>query len=188
MNDKAERDDAALTSEILDFWFREIGPDRWWQRSVDTDAAIIERFRDAWESWRSRTPESFLGSPREALAAIILFDQFSRNMFRGHADAFSTDPLALAIAKLAVDRSLDDALTPDERSFLYMPFMHSEAIEDQNRSVALFTALGNANSLDFAHKHHDIVERYGRFPARNAALGRANRAGEESAIEMSRDW
>ncbi|MGC6327947.1 DUF924 family protein [Rhizorhabdus sp. FW153] len=188
MNDSAERDDAALTSEILDFWFREVGPDRWWQRSADTDAAIIERFRDVWEAWRSHTPESFFGSPREALAAVVLFDQFSRNMFRGHADAFSTDPLALAIARSAVDRGLDDALTPDERSFLYMPFMHSEAIEDQRRSVALFAALGNANSLDFAHKHHDIVERYGRFPGRNAALGRPNRPGEESAIEMSRDW
>jgi uncharacterized protein (DUF924 family) len=188
VNDSAARDDAALTSEILDFWFIEVGPDRWWQRSADTDAAIIERFRDVWEAWRSRMPESFLGSPREALAAVVLFDQFSRNMFRGHADAYSTDPLALAIARLAVDRGIDDALTPDERSFLYMPFMHSEAIEDQRRSVALFTALGNANSLDFAHKHHDIVERYGRFPARNAVLGRPNRPGEESAIEMSRDW
>ena len=188
MTDTAHRDDAAATAEIIDFWFGEIGPDGWWVRSADTDAAITERFRELREAWRSRTPDSFLGSPREALAAIILFDQFSRNMFRGHADAFSTDPLALAIAKLAVDRGLDDALTPEERSFLYMPFMHSEAIEDQRRSVALFTALGNANSLDFAHKHHDIVERYGRFPARNAALGRANRVGEESAIEMSRDW
>jgi uncharacterized protein (DUF924 family) len=188
VNDAIERDDAALTAEILDFWFGEIGPEHWWERSSHTDTTIIERFHDVWEAWRSRTPESFLGSPREALAAVVLFDQFSRNMFRGHADAFSTDPLALAIAKLAVDCGIDDALTPDERSFLYMPFMHSEAIEDQNRSVALFTALGNADSLEFAHKHHEIVERFGRFPARNAALGRANRAGEESAIEMSRDW
>ncbi len=188
MNDAADRDDAALTAEILDFWFREVGPKHSGERSAETDAAIIDRFRDSWEAWRSRTPESFLGSPREALAAIILFDQFSRNMFRGHADAFSTDPLALAIAKLAVDRGLDDALIPDERSFLYMPFMHSEAIDDQNRSVALFTALGNANSLEYAHKHHDMVERYGRFPARNAALGRKDRPGEESAIEMSRAW
>lgn len=188
MNQAVNRDDAAMTSEILDFWFGEIGPERWWERSADTDAVIVERFRDVWEAWRSRTPDSFLGSPREALAAIVLFDQFSRNMFRGHADAFSTDPLALAIAKAAVDAGLDEQLTPDERSFLYMPFMHSEAVADQRRSVALFTALGNANSLDFAHKHYDVVERFGRFPARNAALGRTNRPGEESAIEMSRDW
>lgn len=176
------------TDAILGFWFGEVGPDRWWVRSRETDEAIVERFRDLWEAWRDRTPESFLGSPREALAGIILFDQFSRNMFRGHADAFSTDPLALAIARAAVDRGYDDRLGEDERSFLYMPFQHSEALADQQRSLALFTALGNANSLAFAHKHHDMIERYGRFPARNAALGRPNRPGEESAIEMSRDW
>lgn len=176
------------TDAILHFWFDEIGADRWWVRSEETDEAIIARFRELWEEWRSRTPESFLASPREALAGIILFDQFSRNMFRGHADAFSTDPLALAIAKAAVDRRLDERMTEDERSFVYMPFQHSEALADQQRSVALFTALGNANSLDFAHKHHDMIARYGRFPARNAALGRPDRPGEQDAIEMSKAW
>lgn len=176
------------TEAILGFWFDKIGPERWWIRSEETDAAIIERFRDLWEEWRSRTPESFLGSRREALAGVILFDQFSRNMFRGHADAFSTDPLALAIARAVVDLGLDMAMNADERSFVYMPFQHSEALADQQRSLALFTALGDARSLDFAHKHHDMISRYGRFPARNAALGRPDRPGEESAIEMSRSW
>ena len=176
------------TAAILDFWFGEIGPDRWWVRSAETDEAIVERFRELWEEWRERTPESFLGSPREALAAIILFDQFPRNMFRGHADAFSTDPLALAIARGVVDRGLDEGMSEDDRSFAYMPFQHSEVPADQQRSLALFTALGNARSLDFAHQHHAMIERYGRFPARNAALGRPNRPGEETAIEMSRDW
>ena len=109
-------------------------------------------------------------------------------MFRGHADAFSTDPLALAIAKSAVDRALDETLSEDERSFLYMPFQHSEKIADQERSLLLFTALGNANSLDFARKHRDMIAKYGRFPARNAALGRVNRAGEEEGIKASKDW
>jgi uncharacterized protein (DUF924 family) len=176
------------TEAILDFWFGEIGPDRWWVRSAKTDEAIVERFRELWEEWRARTPESFLRSPREALAGIVLFDQFPRNMFRGHADAFSTDPLALAIARGVVDRGLDERLSEDERSFAYMPFQHSEVLADQQRSVALFTALGNANSLAFAHKHHAMIERYGRFPARNAALGRTNRPGEETAVEMSRNW
>lgn len=176
------------TVAILGFWFDEIGPDRWWTRSEETDAAIIERFQPLWEEWRSRTPESFLASADEALAGVILFDQFSRNMFRGHADAFSTDPLALAIAKGALDRGLDAAMTPDQLSFLYMPFQHSEAMADQQRSMALFTALGDERSLDFARKHHEVIERYGRFPARNAALGRGDRPGEAAAIEMSKNW
>jgi len=176
------------TSAILVYWFDELGPDKWWERSQETDDTIIERFRALWEEWRDRTPESFLASPREALAGVILFDQFPRNMFRGHADAFSTDPLALAIAKGAVDAGLDDRMTEAERSFLYMPFQHSELLADQQRSLALFTALGDADALDFAHKHHDIIAEYGRFPARNAALGRADRPGEQAAIEMSKDW
>lgn len=103
---------------ILGFWFDEVGPDRWWVRSQEVDDAIAERFRALWEEWRSRTPESFLASAREALAGVILFDQFSRNLFRDHADAFSTDPLALAIARGALDRGLDKGLSEDEQSFL----------------------------------------------------------------------
>lgn len=176
------------TAAILAFWFDEIGPDRWWGGSEETDQACIDRFRELWQSWRSRTPESFLGSAREALAGVVLFDQLPRNMFRGHADAFSTDPLALAIARGAVDRGLDEALTGDERSFLYMPFQHSESMADQERSLLLFTALGNAKNLDFARKHRDMIASYGRFPARNAALGRPNRPGEEAGIAASKDW
>lgn len=180
--------DEAGTAAILDFWMREIGPDRWWVRSAETDAACVERFAELWEEWRGRMPESFFGTPDEALAGVLLFDQFPRNMFRGHADAFSTDSLALAIAKGAVDRELDARMSADGRAFLYMPFLHSEALADQDRSVALFTALGNARSLDFARKHRDMIARYNRFPARNATLGRANRPGEETGIEASKDW
>jgi len=117
-----------------------------------------------------------------------LFDQFPRNIFRGSADAFSTDPLALAIARGAVDKGLDDALSQDERSFLYMPFMHSEDLDDQDRALLLFTALGNQNSLDYAHKHHDVIARFGRFPHRNAVLGRAMRPGEEAAAKEGANW
>ena len=176
------------TAAILAFWMREVGPDRWWVRSDETDAVCAERFAALWEEWRGRLPESFLKSPDEALAGVILFDQFPRNMFRGHADAFSTDSLALAIARGAVDRGLDARMSDDARSMLYMPFQHSERLADQERSIALFTALGNAQSLDFAHKHRDMIFRYGRFPARNAALGRSNRPGEEAGIEASRAW
>jgi uncharacterized protein (DUF924 family) len=137
-----------------------------------------------WETQRENVPAAFLGSARDAVAAIVLFDQFPRNMFRGHADQFSTDPLALAIAKGAVDRGLDAAMSPAERGFLYMPFQHSEDIEEQKRSLALFTALGDDHQLGFARKHHDVIERFGRFPHRNFILGRTPRAAEIEAGDV----
>ena len=176
------------TRAILDFWLEEIGPENWWTRSDETDATIQARFGALWEGWRQRTPESFLGSAEEALAGILLFDQFSRNLHRGSAEAFATDPLALAIARGAIDGGLDDAVEPAARAFFYMPFQHSEDLADQDRALALFTALGDANSLDFAHKHRDIIARFGRFPHRNRVLGRADRPGEEEAAKQGENW
>jgi len=118
---------------------------------------------------------------------VILFDQFPRNMFRGHADQFSTDPLALAVAKGAVERGLDAQLPSARRPFLYMPFEHSEVLADQERSLLLFTALGDDNLLGYARKHHDIVARFGRFPHRNAILGRPAR-GDEAAAGNPVPW
>ena len=115
---------------------------------------------------------------------MILFDQFPRNMFRDHADQFATDPLALGIARQAVERGFDDQLKSEERVFLYMPYQHSEALADQQRSLGLFTALGNDFILGFAHKHHDVIARFGRFPHRNAMLGRAPRAEELAAGDV----
>ncbi|HXS48850.1 MAG TPA: DUF924 family protein [Sphingomicrobium sp.] len=131
--------------------------------------------------------DSFLADPLTALAAVILFDQFPRNMFRGHADAYATDANALAIAKGAVDRGLDKELAPDERKFLYMPFMHSEKLEHQNRAVLLFTELRDDHQLGYAKHHRDIIERFGRFPHRNAILGRASRP-EETAAGADKPW
>jgi len=174
--------------EILDFWFREVGPERWWTRSAETDAAIRERFLVLWEAWRTRPADHFLGTADKALAAVVLFDQYSRNMFRGEARAFATDPLALAIALGAIDRGFDARLNADERSFLYLPFQHSEDLPMQDRAVVLFEALGLAGPIDYAHRHHAMIARYGRFPARNAALGRPDRPGEAEAIAASADW
>lgn len=166
--------------EVIAFWFG-LDPARWWKADPALDAEVRERFLELWERERENVPAAFLGEARDALAAIVLFDQFPRNMFRGHADQFSTDPLALAVAKGAVDAGLDDALAPNERGILYMPFQHSETLADQRRSIALFTALGDANQLDFARKHHDVIARFGRFPHRNAMLGRKPRADEIAA-------
>lgn len=172
--------------EILDFWFG-LRPEQWWSPDPELDEAVRERFGELWAEQRDRHPSEFLASPREALAAVILFDQFPRNMFRGHADQFSTDPLALAIAKGAIDKGHDDGLSPDERAFLYMPFQHSEDLADQRRSLLLFTALGDAEKLDFARKHHDVIERFGRFPHRNPALGRKSTV-EEKAFGLTPPW
>jgi uncharacterized protein (DUF924 family) len=166
--------------EILDFWFA-LAPAQWWTVDATLDATIRDRFEPLWETQRENVPEAFLGSPDEALAAAILFDQFPRNMFRGHAEQFSTDPLALAVAKGAVERGHDAQLPPERRPFLYMPFEHSEDAADQERSLLLFTRLGDADLLGYAQKHHDIIARFGRFPHRNAILGRAPRADEEAA-------
>jgi uncharacterized protein (DUF924 family) len=169
--------------EVLAFWFGLPG-ERWWKADPALDDEIRERFLALWEKERENVPGAFLRSARDALAAVILFDQFPRNMLRGHADQFSTDPLALAVAKGAVERGLDDAMSPAERGFLYMPFQHSEDISDQRRSLALFTALGDGYQLGFARKHHDVIERFGRFPHRNAVLGRPPRPGEVEAGDV----
>jgi uncharacterized protein (DUF924 family) len=169
--------------DVLHFWFG-MEPEQWWKADPALDAVVRERFETLWEAERGNLPNAFLGSARDAIAAVILFDQFPRNMFRGHADQFSTDPLALAVARAAVERKLDEAMTPAERGFLYMPFQHSESIAAQRRSLALFTALGDPDQLGYARKHHDVVARFGRFPHRNAILGRPPRADEIAAGEV----
>jgi uncharacterized protein (DUF924 family) len=105
-------------------------------------------------------------------------------MFRGHADQFMTDALALAVAKRAVDKGFDEAMTKDEKTFLYMPFQHSEDFYDQQQSLALFTAIGDDWLLGFAKKHYDVIQRFGRFPHRNEMLGRAPRADEIGAGDV----
>jgi uncharacterized protein (DUF924 family) len=168
---------------VLDFWFA-LDPEQWWSSDPGLDRTIRERFSAPWETQRENLPEAFLASPASALAAAILFDQFPRNMFRGHADQFATDPLALAVAKGAVDRGYDDALPRERRCFLYMPFEHSETLADQERSLLLFTALGDEGLLGYANKHRDVIARFGRFPHRNAILGRAPRADEIAAGDV----
>jgi len=170
-------------ADVLKFWFA-LKPEQWWNGTPELDGEIRERFFDRWEDKRQLPASSFLDDPLTALAGVILFDQFPRNMFRGHADSYSTDTLARAIADGAVDKGFDQQLAPEERAFLYMPFEHSEDMDDQRRSLLLFTRLGDANMLGFAMKHHDIIERFGRFPHRNAILGRQPRADEIAAGDV----
>ncbi|NUT01659.1 MAG: DUF924 domain-containing protein [Sphingomonas sp.] len=169
--------------DLLTFWFG-LKPEQWWKSDPALDEEIRERFLDRWGQVRQLPVDSFLDDSLSALAAVILFDQFPRNMFRGDAEQFATDHLALMIAKGAVDRGFDDRLQPTERGFLYMPFQHSESLADQNRSIQLFTALGDDNQLGYARKHHDIIVKFGRFPHRNAMLGRAPRPAEVAAGDV----
>ena len=173
----------AQVQAVLGFWFAH-DRDDWWQPNEAFDAEIRQLFCALWEEQREKVPELFLGSADEALAGVILFDQFPRNMFRGHADQFATDPLALAIARGAVERGYDDGMTPDGRGFLYMPFQHSEDLADQRHSLLLFTALGNAEQLAYARKHYAVIEKFGRFPHRNAVLGRKPTALEAAAGDV----
>ena len=166
--------------EIVTFWFA-LDAQQWWNGDADVDASVRNRFEQAWSDLRSMPPDHFLADPRMALAAVILFDQFPRNMFRGHADQFATDPLALAIARNAVERGFDAQLPPEQRQFLSLPFEHSESLEEQDRSLALFSALGDSRQRDFAQKHRDMIARFGRFPHRNAMLGRTPRPDEVAA-------
>lgn len=167
-------------AQVLKFWFS-LSPDQWWNGGADLDHRVRQSFLKLWAEKRQLPADSFLTDPLTALAAVILFDQFPRNMFSGHADQFSTDHLALAVAAAAVDRGLDEQLPAKERAFIYMPFEHSEDLADQKRSVLLFTELGDDEFLPFAKKHQEIIERFGRFPHRNAILGRAPRPDEIAA-------
>jgi uncharacterized protein (DUF924 family) len=170
-------------ADVLKLWFG-LTYDQWWKGGAEIDHRIKERFLKLWAEKRQLPVESFLDDPLTALAGVILFDQFPRNMFRGHANQFATDHLALAIAKGAVDKGFDERLDLRERQFLYMPFQHSENLADQNRGVLLFTELGDEEQLGYAKKHHDVIERFGRFPHRNRILGRAPRPEEVAAGDV----
>ena len=170
--------------EVLKFWF-DLGKQKWFAPDDAIDHQVRERFLKLWTDKQALPPDTFLTDALTALAAVILFDQFPRNMFRGHADQFATDTLALAVARGAVERGFDAELETTERGFLYLPFEHSESIDDQRQSLLLFTALGNAMYLDYARQHHDIIARFGRFPHRNAMLGRAPRPDEIAAGNVS---
>jgi len=170
-------------SDVLKYWFG-LDPKQWWKTDPELDHQIKQRFLKLWADKRQLPADSFLADPLIALAGVILFDQFPRNMFRNNAEQFATDHLALAIAKSAVDLGFDDELEPKERGVLYMPFQHSENLAEQDRSVLLFTALGDGHQLGYAKKHHDVIARFGRFPHRNKMLGRAPRPDEIAAGDV----
>jgi uncharacterized protein (DUF924 family) len=161
-------------SAVLDFWFGELKPAQWFKADAALDAQIATRFRAVYDALRAGVADHWRAGAREILAAVIVLDQFPRNMFRGTPQMFATDGQALALTFEAIERELDRQLSTVERQFLYMPMQHSEDRAVQARSVQVFAALGDAGVLDYARRHQAIVDRFGRFPHRNAILGRAS--------------
>ena len=182
---------------VLTFWFGELDPlgqadaehaRRWFGKDEAFDREIAERFGTTYDEVAKAQHEDWLDDPRGRLAYVIVLDQLSRNMFRGSPRTFERDAQALAAAVEGVARGHDKSLGLDERAFLYMPFMHSEALAMQDRAVALFTALAadapaeqrerRAEAVKYAEKHREIIARFTRFPHRNGALGRTSTADE----------
>jgi uncharacterized protein (DUF924 family) len=161
-----------MFEDVLRFWFAEIDPAQWWKVDPSFDAAIRERFGELHRSahlgelWEWRT------EPRGRLAEVIVLDQFSRNVYRGTARAFSSDSMALALAQEAVAGSHDSALSPQERVFIYMPYQHSESRVVHVQAERLFRALALSNHYEYELRHKAIIDRFGRYPHRNAALDR----------------
>lgn len=169
--------------DVLDFWYDPANQPFWFKKSATFDEAVRQRLGDAHAAAAAGRLDNWRTTPEGALALVILLDQVPRNIHRGTARAFATDGAALAIAAAAIDDGLDRQLDSDQRLFLYLPLEHSEELEDQERSVALFTAIGNARLTDYAVRHRDIIARFGRFPHRNALLGRASTAEELRFLE-----
>ena len=168
---------------VLRFWFDEVGQERWFAKSDAIDARIRTRFLALHRDVFATRAKAWRDTPDHLLAAIIVLDQFSRNLHRGSAKAFAADPLALALTMLALERSWESDVSPDRRHFLLMPLMHSERLADQQRALDEFAKLGDPNVLAFAKLHHDQIARFTRFPGRNAALGRRTTPEEQDALE-----
>lgn len=168
--------------DVLTFWFVETDPARWWKKDETFDRLIRDRFSavharaSRCELWEWRT------TPRGRLAEILVLDQFSRNLFRESPLAFAQDPLALGLAQEIVTAGADQALRTVERSFVYLPYMHSESLAIHREAVRLYKALGSEQNLAFERAHQRILERFGRYPHRNQALGRISTSEEEQFL------
>jgi uncharacterized protein (DUF924 family) len=171
----AKNGDAPWVDQVLGFWFGELSRSQWYERSAATDQSVRARFGDLYEGLSAEPPGISGASRRSVLAVVIVLDQFPRNMFRNSPEAFASDGAALALAEAATARGLDRELTAEQRHCLYLPFQHCEDGEVQAPAVALYAELGDAEGLDFARRHKDIID---RFPHRNAVLGRESTAEE----------
>jgi uncharacterized protein (DUF924 family) len=175
-------DKQVSAAAVVAFW-REAGPKRWFEKDFAFDQEILERFLPTHEAAAEGELSAWEGNAEGALALLILLDQFPRNMFRNDARAFATDPMARAIAAGALVRGFDAQAPAELRAFFYLPFEHSEDLADQERGIAFYKAAGDTDGLIWAEIHADIIRRFGRFPHRNAVLGRTTTPEEQAFLD-----
>ncbi|WP_439102934.1 DUF924 family protein [Congregibacter sp.] len=173
---------------VLEFWFEEAGANRWFKQSDAFDALCRERFLPTLEAARLGECWEWRSSPSGRCAEIIILDQFSRNLFRDDPRAYAQDGMALVLAQEAVARGDDIRMNADQRYFCYMPYMHSESLAIHEEGLKLFEALGNSEALRYARAHQKVIEEFGRYPSRNAELGRTSAAAEEKYLANRRGW
>jgi uncharacterized protein (DUF924 family) len=175
-----------MKQDILDFWFKEITPNQWWKKDIAFDNLVRDRYFQVFEEVKNGAHLDWLDTAQGCLARIITLDQFPRNMFRETSESFGTDYLALLSTKHALTMKFDENLKSPEKAFLYMPFMHSELPEDQAKSVELFTAAGEelTANLESALRHKAIIDQFGRFPHRNAIIGRESTQTEVEFLKQ----
>jgi uncharacterized protein (DUF924 family) len=168
--------------DVIGFW-RQAGPQKWFKKNTAFDEAIRLKFEPVHHRAARGEYEAWIEDAEGCLALLILLDQFPRNLYRGSAHAFATDPKARAIALVAVDRGFDRKVEPILRNFFYLPFMHSEGLADQDYGLALCTEAGDPENIKWAGLHRDIIVRFGRFPHRNRALGRKTTPEEQEFLD-----
>lgn len=173
---------AAWAKDVLDFWFVELQRRDWFVKDDRIDAAIRERFAQTYDSVVRMKADELMRDGETALAAILVLDQFPRNMFRGTAQAFASDAQARGVAMRAVALHIDQQVESGRRIFIYLPFEHSEDAADQQRSIELISALGDGEFTKYAEAHAAVIRRFGRFPHRNRILGRKSSAEEEAYL------
>lgn len=170
--------------EVLDFWFVETSPSQWFHKNETFDAMIRDRFMPVYEMAKAGLYDSWMKDADGCLALCVVLDQFPRNMFRNDPRSYETDGKALSIARHAVGKGFDQVLGAQKKRFVYLPFEHSEILDDQLLSVELFGAMKNEDPLgyEYALRHLKVIETFGRFPHRNRVLGRANTPQEEEYL------
>lgn len=180
MDDQA--DQQVGPENIVEFWFS-AGADKWFKKDTDFDREIAERFGAVHAAAAGGARDHWQEDAKGAMALVIVLDQFPRNIYRDTLQAFATDRKALAVAKRAIERGFDQAFELPQRRFLYMPFMHAEDPEMQQRCIALCEAAGDEDGVKHARVHAEIIRRFGRFPHRNPVLGRKTRAEEQRFLD-----
>ena len=169
-------------ADVLAFW-RAAGPGKWFKKDAAFDTEILSRFSALWRDAAGGALAGWETAPETALSLVLVLDQFPRNMFRGKADAFATDALARSAAERTIARGFDRQVPVSERLFFYLPFEHSERLADQERAVALMGTLDNPDLTRWAELHAEVIRRFGRFPHRNSALGRASTREEQAFLD-----